>query len=63
MAHSSNSEPRRFWKARHHSARDRRCTACGGRASFHGGDIAFCNACLEWARQTHLSEGGDFGSE
>lgn len=60
MAHTSNSEPRRFWKARHHG-RDRRCAACGGRASFRSSDLAFCNACQEWARQSQLSEWDDIG--
>ena len=59
MAHSSNSEPRRFWKARHE--RDRHCASCGGRASFRGTELAFCNACLEWARQSQLSEWDDLG--
>lgn len=55
MAHSNNSEPRRFWKTRH-TGRDRHCASCGGRASFHGGHLAFCNLCLEWAHQAELSE-------
>lgn len=57
MAYSNNSEPRRFWKARQR-VRDRHCASCGGRASFHGGHLAFCNVCLEWARQAELSEWG-----
>jgi hypothetical protein len=61
MAHSSNSEPRRFWKTRHHG-RDRECTSCGGRATFHGGQLSFCAACLERTRQAQLSEWDDLGT-
>lgn len=51
MAHSSNSEPRRFWRART-SGRDRsRCAGCGARATVHSSTLPLCTSCLESARQ------------
>jgi hypothetical protein len=56
MAQTSNSEPRRFWRARHHGRDRTRCAGCGGPATFRSTDPPFCGACLEWARQRELSE-------
>lgn len=47
MAHSSNSEPRRFWTARHASRDRARCSCCGARATYRGSDVSFCTACLD----------------
>jgi len=40
---------------------ERGCAGCGGRATFRNTDAAFCTACLEWARQSELSEWDDIG--
>jgi ribosomal protein S14 len=61
MAHSSNSEPRRFWSARQVSRDRARCAACGARASYRGSDVSFCRACLDWARQGALTEWDELG--
>lgn len=61
MAQTSNSEPRRFWTARHHGRDRTRCAGCGGRATYQNTDAPFCAACLEWARQSQLSEWDDLG--
>jgi hypothetical protein len=61
MAHTSNSEPRRFWAARHHGRHGARCESCGSRATFQNGDVRFCGECLEWARQSELSKWDDVG--
>lgn len=62
MAYSSNSEPRRFWKARHHGRDRSRCAGCGARATFQGSDVAFCASCLEWSRQSELSDWDELGT-
>jgi hypothetical protein len=42
--------------------RDRtRCTGCGGRATSPHPAAPFCAGCLEWARQSQLSEWDDLG--
>lgn len=61
MAHSSNSEPRRFWKHRRVGRDGSRCAACGGRAILHSADLPFCSSCMDWARQKSLLEWDDLG--
>lgn len=61
MAYSSNSEPRRFWRAR--GSRDRsRCVGCGGRANTSSSDLPFCTGCMDWARQSKLTEWDELGA-
>lgn len=62
MAHSSNSEPRRFWTARHSSRDHARCAACGARASHRGSEVSFCATCLDWASQGALTDWDDLGT-
>ncbi len=62
MPRSNNDEPRRIWNRREvvpHRAR--RCVSCGARASAHSADLAFCDACLDWARQDSIVEWDDLG--
>lgn len=61
MAYSSNSEPRRFWKARNRGRDRARCASCGGRATLQHAEVAFCASCLDWARQGELSEWDELG--
>jgi len=61
MPHSSNSEPRRFWTARQTNRDRAQCSACGERATFRGSDVSFCATCLDWARQSTLTEWDELG--
>jgi hypothetical protein len=62
MAHSGNTEPRRFWRARHGHRERTRCASCGGRATYQGTDVSFCANCLDWARQSALTEWDELGA-
>lgn len=62
MGHSSNYEPRRFYRAPMPGAQHRaRCASCGARAYVQSADLRFCYACLDWARQNQLDEWDDLG--
>jgi hypothetical protein len=62
MGHSSNYEPRRFYRARALGVQQRaRCASCGARAHVQSADLPFCYACLDWARQDQLVEWDDLG--
>jgi hypothetical protein len=61
MGHS-NYEPRRFYRSRNERQRGARCTSCGGRPSSHAAHQPFCDACLDWSRQSGLDEWDELGA-
>jgi hypothetical protein len=60
MRLSSNHESRRQWRAEGRRIRAP-CSACGAPARAHSGEVPFCNACLDWARQDELVEWDELG--
>jgi hypothetical protein len=63
MAQTSNSEPHRFYQAGDVGERRSRsrCAGCGARGAVHSSDLPFCSACLEWTRESNLTEWDDLG--
>jgi hypothetical protein len=59
MGHASNCEPRRHWNGDRHRARVP-CASCGALAR-HSVEPAFCDACLDRARQSNLDEWDELG--
>jgi hypothetical protein len=62
MSHSSNNEPRRFWRLGLTGTSRARCQSCGERAAIHRGEVPFCDACLDWTRQSKLADWDDLGA-
>jgi len=63
MGETSNREPRRFWRSNENNHRSRiPCAACVAPAHPHSSDLPFCNACLDWTRQSSFAEWDDLGS-
>lgn len=54
MGYTSNSEPRRQWKENENKRARLPCASCGAPSHPHFTDLPFCNACLDWARQSNL---------
>ena len=54
MGQSNNREPRRLWKSTESNRAS--CASCGAHAHLHGPHLAFCDACLDWARQSNFAE-------
>lgn len=61
MGHTSNYEPRRFFRSRGERQRGGRCASCGARGALTAADLAFCEACLDWSRQGKLEEWDELG--
>ena len=57
MGQTSNREPRRLWRASESNRARVPCASCGAPARPHSPELPFCNACLDWARQSSLVEG------
>ncbi len=61
MGHTSNREPRRHWSSDRHRARVP-CASCGAPARLQSADSPFCDACLDWTRQSNLAEWDELGA-
>ena len=61
MGYASNREPRRQWNTDRHRARVP-CSACGATARLHSTELPFCNACVDWARQSNFDEWDELGA-
>lgn len=61
MGQSNNREPRRLWKSMETNRARVPCASCGASARPHAANLPFCNACLDWARQSNLAERDELG--
>ena len=62
MGQSNNREPRRLWKSMESNRAHAPCASCGATARAHSANLPFCNACLNWARQSNLTEWDELGA-
>ena len=62
MGQTNNREPRRLWRTGESSRTRVPCSSCGAPARRHSAELPFCNACLDWARQSSLAEWDDLGT-
>ena len=58
MRESNNREPRRLWNNRARVP----CASCGAKTRPHAANLPFCDACLEWARQSSLADWDELGA-
>jgi hypothetical protein len=62
MGKSNNREPRRLWKSTQNNRVRVACASCGANARPLGANLPFCNACLDWARQSNLADWDELGA-
>ena len=62
MGQSNNREPRRLWRSIGSSRAHVPCASCGAMARPHAGNLPFCNACLDRARESNLAGWDELGA-